>query len=119
LLFVCYCGGKLKKGGGYKKIALNFFRRKRERLRQYERMKCIKSRNPLPPSDALRTEKKNILEDLFSSLLSQLKNYHPSGSPKFNNLGVFQSLKLHILMEKILSISLKSSAPQILSAGIG
>jgi len=26
--------------------------------------------NPLPPSDAVRKQKKNILEDLFSSVLS-------------------------------------------------
>jgi len=41
-----------------------------------------------------------ILEDLFSSALSQFKNYHPSGNLKFNYLGIFQSLKLRILMEK-------------------
>jgi len=39
--------------------------------------------------------------------LSQFKKYHPSGNLEFNNLGIFQSLKLHILMEKILPISLK------------
>jgi len=39
--------------------------------------------------------------------LSQFKNYHPSGNPKINYLSIFQSLKLHILMENILSISLK------------
>jgi len=50
---------------------------------------------------------RNILEDLFSSVLSQFKKYHPSENLKFNNLGIFQSLKLHILMEKILPISLK------------
>jgi len=47
--------------------------------------------NPLPPSDAVRKQKKNILEDLFSSVLSQFKKYHPSGNLKFNKLGVFQS----------------------------
>jgi len=31
--------------------------------------------NPLPPSDAVRKQKKNILEDLFSSVLSYLKKY--------------------------------------------
>jgi len=41
------------------------------------------------------------------STMSQFKKYHPSGNLKFNNLGFFQSLKLRILMEKILSISLK------------
>jgi len=59
--------------------------------------------------------KKYILEDLFSSVLSQLKKYPPSGNLKCNYLGIFQSLKLHILMEKILSISLKQNfAPNTL-----
>jgi len=48
---------------------------------------------------------KLILEDLFSSVLSHFKKYHPSGNLKFNYVGIFQSLKLRILMEKILSIS--------------
>jgi len=39
--------------------------------------------------------------------LSQFKKYHPSGNLIFNYLGIFQSLKLRILMEKILSMSLK------------
>jgi len=43
---------------------------------------------------------KNILEDLFRSVLSEFKKYHPSGSLKFNYLGIFQSLKLRILMGK-------------------
>ena len=34
--------------------------------------------------------------------MSQLKKYHPSGNVNFNNLGNFQSLKLRILVEKIL-----------------
>jgi len=51
--------------------------------------------------------KKNILEDLFSSVLSKSKNNHPSGNLKFNNLDIFQSLKLRILMGRILRISLK------------
>jgi len=56
----------------------------------------------------LETEKnKKKLEDLFSLVLSQLKKYHSPGILKFNNLGIFQSLKLRISMEKILSISLK------------
>ena len=44
----------------------------------------------LPPSDAVRKKKKeNILEDLFSSVLSQLKKiYHPAGNLKFNYLGI-------------------------------
>jgi len=32
--------------------------------------------------------------------LSQFKKYHPSGNLKFNYLGIFQSLKLLILMQK-------------------
>jgi len=55
----------------------------------------------------LATEKKNILEDLLSSVLSPFKNYHPSGNLKFNNSGIFQSFKFRILKEKILPISLK------------
>jgi len=47
----------------------------------------------------LKTEK-ITLEDLFSSVLSQFKKYHPSGNLKLNNLGIFQSLKFRILMEK-------------------
>jgi len=54
----------------------------------------------LPPSDTVRQQKKNIFEDLFSSVLSQLKKYHPSG-------GILKSLKLRILDRKILPISLK------------
>jgi len=55
--------------------------------------------NPLPPSD-VRQQKKNIFEDIFSSVLSQFKKYHPSGYLKINNLGIFQSLKLPISMKK-------------------
>jgi len=65
-----------------------------------------------PPTTAqqCRSETENfILEDLFSSVLSQSKKYHPSGNRKFNNLGIFQSLKLLNLMGKILRISLKLS----------
>jgi len=52
-------------------------------------------------------KKKNILESLFSSVLSQFKKYyHPYGNLKFNNFGFFQSLKFRILMEKILPIFL-------------
>jgi len=43
---------------------------------------------------------KNILDDLFSSVLSQFQKYHPSGNLIFNYLGILQSLKLRILMEK-------------------
>ena len=50
---------------------------------------------------------KFILEDLFSSVQSQCKKYHPSENLKFNNLGIFQSFQFRILMEKILPITLK------------
>jgi len=43
---------------------------------------------------------KNILEHLFSSILPQLKKNNPSENLKFNNLGIYQSLKLRILMKK-------------------
>jgi len=42
------------------------------------------------------------------SIVRILKKYHPSGHLNFNNVGIFQSSKLRILMEKkFLSISLK------------
>jgi len=50
------------------------------------------------PAMPFGNRKKNILEDLFSSVLSQFKEYHPSKNLKFNNLGIFQSLKLGISM---------------------
>jgi len=49
----------------------------------------------------------NILEDLFSKVLSQFKKYNPSGNLKFNNIGIFQNLKLRNLMGKIIRISHK------------
>jgi len=62
---------------------------------------------------------KNIFEDLFSAVLSQFKKYHTSGNLKFYNLGIFQSLKLRILMEKILKISLKPNFIQNTLGGYG
>jgi len=41
-----------------------------------------------------------ILEDLFISVLSELKKYHPTGNLKFNNLGIFQRPKLRNIREK-------------------
>jgi len=39
--------------------------------------------------------KKNIIEDLSSSVLSEFKKkYHPSGNMKFNNLGILSKLKI-------------------------
>jgi len=62
--------------------------------------------NPQPPSDAVSETKTFILEDLTSSVLSQLKKYHPSRNLNFNDLGIFRSLKLNISVKKILPISL-------------
>jgi len=60
---------------------------------------------------------KNILEVLFSSVLSKFKRYHPSGNLKFNNLGILQSLKVRNLIGKILSNALKQNfAPNTLSS---
>jgi len=59
------------------------------------------------PAIPFENRKKNIFEDLFSSVLSQFTKYRPSGNLKFNNIGFFQSSKFRILMEKILPISLK------------
>jgi len=56
--------------------------------------------------------KKNNLEDLFSSVWSQFKKYLSFENLKFSYLGILQSLKLHILMEKIISIYLKLSFTQ-------
>jgi len=61
----------------------------------------------LPHSDAFRKQRKNILQDLFSLVLSQFKKYHYSGNLKFYYLGIFQNLKLRTLMEKVPSISLE------------
>jgi len=47
-----------------------------------------------------------ILQDLFKSIFSQFKKYHPSGNLKFNNVGTFISLKLRNLMEKSLEFLL-------------
>jgi len=37
--------------------------------------------------------RKNILEDRFSSVLSQFKKYQPSGNLKFNNVSIFSKIK--------------------------
>ena len=51
--------------------------------------------------------RKFYFRGFFSSVLLQFEKYNPSGNLKINYLGIFQSLKLRILMEKILSISLQ------------
>ena len=60
---------------------------------------------------------RNKIEDLFSSVLSQLKNITPLETR--NNLDIFQSLKLRNLMGKIFRISLKLNfAPNTLGYGL-
>jgi len=49
---------------------------------------------PQPPSNAIRKQKK------ISSVLPQFKKYSPSRNLKFDKLGIFQSLKFRILIEK-------------------
>jgi len=51
--------------------------------------------------------RKIILENFFSLVLSQFKKYHSSGNITFNTSVILQSLKLRILKGKILPISLK------------
>jgi len=51
--------------------------------------------------------RKNIFDDLFSSVILKFRKYHPSGNLEFHKLGIFQSLKLRNLMGRILQISLK------------
>jgi len=53
-----------------------------------------------------------VLEDLLSSLLSQIKKYLHSGNLKFNYLGIFQRLKLRNKKGKIPRVSLKLNFAQ-------
>jgi len=46
-----------------------------------------------------------ILKDLFNAVLSHFLKNRLSGNLKFNNLGIFESLKLRILMKKISFLS--------------
>jgi len=43
------------------------------------------------PAMLFGNRKKIILENLFSSVLSQFEKFHPSGNLKFNNLGISQA----------------------------
>jgi len=47
-----------------------------------------------------RSETEKKLEDFFGSVLSQFKKHRPSRNVKFNNLAIFQILKLRILKTK-------------------
>jgi len=68
---------------------------------------AIYTLNPLQPSDAVRKKKKIFSRIFLVQFCHNLKKYHPSGNLKFNNLGIFPSLKLRNLMGKILPISLQ------------
>jgi len=57
--------------------------------------------------------RKKYFRGSFSSVLPQFKKYHPSGNLRFNNLGFSQSLKLRILVENSLPISLKLNVTTI------
>jgi len=48
--------------------------------------------------------RKIYIRGSLSTVLSQFLKYHPSENLKFNNLVIFQSLELHVVMEKILPI---------------
>jgi len=52
------------------------------------------------PAIPFGNKKTFILKDLFSAGLCQFKKYHPHGNLKLNNLHIFESLKVHISMEK-------------------
>jgi len=61
--------------------------------------------NHYRPAMPFGNRKKNILEDLFSSALSQFLKYHASGNLEFNSLGFSKSFKLRILVGKIFPFS--------------
>jgi len=56
--------------------------------------------NPQPLSDAVRKQKKLYFRIFSVQYCHNLNKYRPSGNLKFNNLDIFQSLKLRILREK-------------------
>jgi len=57
--------------------------------------------NPLPPSDAVRETEKNILRDLFRSLLSQYKKISPLWKPEIELFRHFSKLKIAYFNRKI------------------
>jgi len=58
------------------------------------------TKNHYRPEMPFRNRKKNILENLSSSELSQPKKYLPPGNVKFNYLDIFQSLNCVFQWEK-------------------
>jgi len=75
--------------------------------------------NPLPPSAAVRKQKKKYFRGYFQfSIITIQKKYHPPGNLKLNQLGNFRSLNLLISMEKFFPFLL-SQTLQILWAVMG
>jgi len=64
-------------------------------------------RCPLPPSDAVRTQKTLFLRIFIVQYYNIFKKIRPSGNLKFNYLGILKTKKLRILMGIILLIFLK------------
>jgi len=75
--------------------------------------------NPLPSKRCRSETEKKYSEDHFRSVLSLFKKYLPSRSIKFNNIGISQSLKLRILVEKSLKFLLSLISLQKLWAVMG
>jgi len=59
-----------------------------------------------PCSDAVRKQKNLFLRIFLVQYCKKIEIYPPSENPKFNNLGIFQSLKLGNSMQEIFRISL-------------
>jgi len=55
----------------------------------------------------LENRKINFIGSFNYSFFDNLKKHRPSGNLKFDNLGIFHSLKFRISMEKILPISIQ------------
>jgi len=53
------------------------------------------------------SNRKKYFRGSFQFSIVTVQKYHPCGNLKFNYLGIFQTLKLRILMGRILSTSLK------------
>jgi len=51
--------------------------------------------------------RKKYFRGSFQFSIVLIKKYHSSGNLKFYNIGIFKSLKLRILVKKILRISLE------------
>jgi len=59
------------------------------------------------PAIPFANRKKYFGRSFQFSIFTFKKEYHPSGNLNFNNLSIFQTLRLRILKEKILPISLQ------------